>query len=216
MTVSFTGGVGASEQIQVGSFTPSTAGSIAVPGTLSAVAGTPYNVSLINSPATAAVSASPYSVTVTPIVNSTTFNPVTPSTTGALGTVTYEGSNFYAAWIGDGSNNFDFRIRIGNQGAAVGKVNVTLLNPTGTVANLGPIQLAPSIAANGEVTLTSAALKAAFGAFGRSDMLITVEGPVSELSVKARVINGSTGVVTEQSLGNGLYNQGAEEGPLNN
>ena len=216
LTATFTGSVASSEKVILGSLGSSTV-NVSPPvigGNLLATAGTSYPVILDNSTATIAqISASTYSVNVTPVLSST-FNADTADSV-TLGKVTYEGSNLYAAWIGDGVNGYDFRIRLGNQSGAIGKVNVTLLNPSAVVANLGPLVVKPNIGANGEVIITSANLKSVFGAFGRSDLLITVEGDTSVLSAKARVINLTTGVVTEQSLGNGVCGNTATDGPCN-
>ena len=120
-----------------------------------------------------------------------------------LGTIGYEGVTIKAAWIGDGTNGFDFRIRIGNQASTpLGEVKVLLLNPTST-ATASSYVVTPSVAALGELTITSAQLKAALGAFGRSDLKVIVQGAQDNISAKLRVINGATGIVNEQTLGFG-------------
>jgi hypothetical protein len=117
-----------------------------------------------------------------------------------LGSVALEGTNFYAAWVGDGTNGINYSIRLGNRAAAaVTGVSVALLNSlnetTETTCVVG------TLPASGELLITSASLNACFGNFGRADLRITVQA--SDSSVTAKMRSVSAGVVNEQSLGGG-------------
>lgn len=124
----------------------------------------------------------------------------------ALGSVSLEGTNFIASWVGDGSNGISYSIRLGNKSAAaVSSVKVALLNPfttgtSGSVASTDSCDVGP-LPASGELVITSANLTACFGAFKRSDVRITIQGLSSSLTAKMRTV--AAGVVTEQTLGNG-------------
>lgn len=139
-----------------------------------------------------------------PALVSTTHNQVAAPDQLTLGGVDYEGVTLNAAWVGDGTNGYDFRIRIGNQSATpLGQVKVVLINPTGT-PTVTSYNFATTVPGLGELNITSAQLKAAFGAFGRSDMKIVVQGNEDVVSAKMRIINGATGVANEQTLGFGI------------
>jgi hypothetical protein len=117
-----------------------------------------------------------------------------------LGSVALEGTNFYAAWVGDGTNGINYTIRLGNRSAApVTGVSVALLNSlnatTVTTCAIG------TIPASGELLITSASLNACFGNYGRADLRITVQASNSAVTAKMRSV--SAGVVNEQSLGGG-------------
>jgi hypothetical protein len=117
-----------------------------------------------------------------------------------LGSVALEGTNFYAAWVGDGTNGINYSIRLGNRSAApVTGVSVALLNSlnatTVTTCAIG------TIPASGELLITSASLNACFGNYGRADLRITVQASNSAVTAKMRSV--SAGVVNEQSLGGG-------------
>jgi hypothetical protein len=117
-----------------------------------------------------------------------------------LGSVALEGTNFFAAWVGDGTNGINYSIRLGNRTAtAVTGVSVALLNSlnetTETTCVVG------TLPASGELLITSASLNACFGNFGRADLRITVQA--SDTGVTAKMRSVSAGVVNEQSLGGG-------------
>lgn len=117
-----------------------------------------------------------------------------------LGAVTLEGTNFYAPWIGDGTNGITYTVRLGNRATtAVSGITVTLLNsqntPTATSCNVG------TLPASGELLISSATLKTCFGAFGRGDVRITAQ--VASTSVTAKLRSVSANVVNEVSLGGG-------------
>ena len=117
-----------------------------------------------------------------------------------LGSVALEGTNFFAAWVGDGTNGINYTIRLGNRTAtAVTGVSVALLNSlnatTVTTCAVG------TLPASGELLITSASLNACFGNFGRADLRITVQAGTTAVTAKMRSV--SAGVVNEQSLGGG-------------
>lgn len=117
-----------------------------------------------------------------------------------LGSVALEGTNFFAAWVGDGTNGINFLIRLGNRAAAeVTGVSVALLNSLNDTAETTCV--VGTLPASGELLITSASLKACFGSFGRADLRITVQASDSSITAKMRSV--SAGVVNEQSLGGG-------------
>jgi len=120
-----------------------------------------------------------------------------------LGLVSLEGNQFYAAWVGDGSNGINYSVRIGNRTtAAISDVLVTLLNSTNTVTAQATCNLG-TLAASGELVINSARLQTCFGAFGRGDFRFTVNTLDSGVTAKMRSV--SAGVVNEISLGGGTY-----------
>lgn len=162
------------------------------------------NVTLSQKLVPVAGNASTYAIT--PVVTmgagytAPTFSAVT------LGAVTLEGTNFYAPWVGDGTNGITYSIRLGNRAAtAVAGITVTLLNSqnvaTATTCNAG------TLPASGELLITSASLKTCFGAFGRGDLRITAQAVSTTMTAKMRSV--SANVVNEQSLGGGTVNASA-------
>jgi len=162
-------------------------------------------VSLAQKAVPVAGNASTYSIS--PVVTMAAGFTAPTFTSKALASVTLEGTNFYAAWVGDGTNGIAYTIRLGNRTstAATGVV-VTVLNSTATPAAtscaLG------SVPASGELLITSATLKACLGAFGRADLRITVQASPTSMTAKLR--SASAGVVNEQSLGGGTAAAQAE------
>jgi len=142
-----------------------------------------------------------------------------PTITGLAGTlgVTYpakalastglEGTNIYAAWIGDGTNGYKHTIRLGNLSASqISSVKAYLLNPittgtTGTVAATATCEVGP-ILPLGELLVTSAMLKTCFGAFTRADVRLTIQTDQTNLTAKLRVVDPANGTTTT-SLGTG-------------
>jgi hypothetical protein len=144
--------------------------------------------------------------TVTPVITlSTGLNPLTYAA-AKIGTVSFEGNSFYAAWVGDGTNGISYSIRLGNRtSSAVASVKASLLNPavtgtSGTVASTASCEVGP-IPASGELVISSDTLKTCFGAFKRSDVKILFQSSVSSLTAKMRTV--SAGMVTEAPLGGG-------------
>ena len=154
-----------------------------------------------------AVSGNASAYSVTPVI--TMPAGLTPLTfaSKALGSVSLEGTNFIASWVGDNSNGINYSIRLGNKSAtAVSSVTVALLNPyttgtSGSVASTATCSVGP-LPASGELVITSATLTGCFGAFKRSDVRITIQGLSSVMTAKMRTV--AAGVVTEQTLGNGV------------
>ena len=165
---------------------------------LAALQAAGVNVTLTAKATPVAGNASAYSIT--PVVTmgagytAPTFSAVT------LGAVTLEGTNFYAAWVGDGTNGINYTIRLGNRAAtAVTGITVTVLNsmntPTATTCNVG------TLPASGELLISSTVLNTCFGAFGRADLRITAQAVSTNMTAKMRSV--SANVVNEQSLGAG-------------
>jgi len=146
-----------------------------------------------------------YSVKPTSVVMSTGFLPGTFAAK-TIGSVSFDGVNIYAPWVGDGTNGISYSIRLGNRTAtAVGNVKATLLNPvatgtSGTVASTVACDVG-SIPASGELIVNSDVLKACFGSFKRSDVRLTIQA--SKDSVTAKMRTASAGVVNEATLGTG-------------
>jgi hypothetical protein len=125
----------------------------------------------------------------------------------ALASTALEGTNIYAAWIGDGSNGFSYTIRLGNLSpAAINSVKAYLLNPittgtTGTVASTATCEVGP-IPALKELLVTSEMLKTCFGEFKRADVRLTIQTDSTNLTAKLRVVDPVNGT-TQTSLGTG-------------
>ncbi len=117
-----------------------------------------------------------------------------------LGSVALEGTNFFAAWVGDGTNGITYTIRLGNRTAtAVTGVSVALLNSLNDTDETTCV--VGTLPASGELLITSASLNACFGNFGRADLRITVQAADTGVTAKMRSV--SAGVINEQSLGGG-------------
>jgi hypothetical protein len=219
-TATFGGSTGANENLVLGvsadavtaiaagvdTIAASALGATDLTTTIAPVASTSYFVQATTTSTTtsgARLADSSYTATAKPALVSSTHNQPAVADVIPLGTIGYEGVTIKAAWIGDGTNGFDFRIRIANQASTpLGEVKVLLLNPTST-ATASSYVVTPSVPALGELTISSAQLKAALGSFGRSDLKVIVQGAQDNISAKMRVINGATGIVNEQTLGFG-------------
>jgi len=126
-----------------------------------------------------------------------------------IGKVSFEGVNFYGAWLSDGAGASGFKntIRLGNKSAAdITSVKVSLINPfvpatSGTVASGATCEVGP-LKASSELLVTSAKLYACFGAFGRSDVQIIIQGNKSDLSAKMR-LTSPDGSAADTTLGSG-------------
>jgi hypothetical protein len=218
-TATFGGTTGATESLVLGTnatddiqldideaIATSARGATDLTTTVAPVAGTSYFVqanTTSSATAGARLADSGYTAMAKPKLNTTTHNQPAAADEIRLGTIGYEGVTINAAWIGDGTNGFDYRIRVGNQATTpLGEVKVILVNPTAT-PTLTTYKVVPNVAPLGELIITSAQLKAALGAFGRSDLKVVVQGSEDNISAKLRVINGTTGIVNEQTLGFG-------------
>jgi hypothetical protein len=126
----------------------------------------------------------------------------------ALASTALEGTNIYASWVGDGSNGFNYTIRLGNLSpSAISSVKAYLLNPvntgtSGTVASTATCEVGP-IPALKEVLVTSAKLTECFGAFQRADVRLTIQTDQTNLTAKLRVTDPSSGSTTTD-LGTGI------------
>jgi hypothetical protein len=191
-------------------FAPTVAATAPDTGTTNVFTSTPTalgtaTVALAQKAVPVAGNASAYSIS--PVVTMATGFTAPTFTSKALASVTLEGTNFYAAWVGDGTNGIGYTIRLGNRTstAATGVV-VTVLNstatPTATSCAMG------SVPASGELLITSAALKTCLGDFGRADLRITVQASPTSMTAKLRSV--SAGVINEQSLGGGTAAAQAE------
>jgi len=136
-----------------------------------------------------------YTIKPTDVVMAAGMLPAT-YTAKTMGTVSFEGVNFYGAWVSDGVNSSGFKstIRLGNKSAvAIASVKASLINPfvtgtSGTVASTATCEVGP-LPASGELLVTSAKLYACFGGFTRSDVRLTIQGNKADLSAKMRVIS---------------------------
>jgi len=129
-------------------------------------------------------------------------------TAKAIGSVTYEGTTFYAPWFGDGSNGIGYTIRLSNSGTtAIPFVQLKLGSPfvagtSGSVAGTANCSVG-TIPAKGELLITSAIANACFGGFKRGDLtVITGNAGTAATTAKMRA-TAVNGTVTEVTLGTG-------------
>lgn len=156
----------------------------------------------------APIPSSNYSATVTYTLDGTIYTQEAP-VSGALETIGRDGTNVVMPWMNSsavqartGTTN---TVRLGNiSSGATGPVFAQVLNSVnsgaGYTAATAPVQIASSIAANGEVVITTATLTSALGEWGRGDVQISVEAPPSTITARryATLANGS---VTEFESG---------------
>lgn len=129
--------------------------------------------------------------------------------------VVRNGASFVAPWVALGATSANSTVRLANNGGtATGPIQVTLLSHNGssvtskTVAITadqivaGSLNTAGGIPAGSAVSISGAALKAAFGTdAANGDIQVSVEAQPSTLSGKVRVTQAS-GQIFETSLGN--------------
>ena len=123
--------------------------------------------------------------------------------------VTLEGTNYTAPWVGGSQSSANTSIRLSNSGVVTGAVTLQLGAPVyndGTTAGAttctsATLSKLASIAANSELVISNADLTTCFGDFKRGDVTITVQASSDSLTAKARNVNSGTGVVSEISLG---------------
>lgn len=170
------------------------------------VVGT-YAVNAAVNAKTPIIAGSGYTATVE-LTPTTVYNAIPASGPTALQPVTREGSSFLLPWVASGTlsktSTSNTVVRIANLGtAASGAVSIELLtSSTGAPTSTALVPVASSIAAKGELVLTSALLEAYLGAdFGRGDIRITVESLGSDLSVRRFVQSTVNGALSEVSLG---------------
>ncbi|WP_426041907.1 hypothetical protein [Brevundimonas sp. TWP2-3-4b1] len=130
-----------------------------------------------------------------------------------LETVTLQGTNFIAPWVGNVGAASTSVIRVGNSGAQTGPVTLTILSPvtasSGVVTNASVTRAVctsatlpklANIGANSELQLTSADFATCFGTtFTRADIRVSVQAVAVNLSAKMRITSSAS--TTEQSLG---------------
>ena len=158
--------------------------------------------------ATGAIPASTYSLDTTYVLDNTLYNQeATPN--AALESIERDGTNVVFPWMNSssvqtatGTSNI---IRLGNVSSTqAGAVYVQVMNAVnsapGYVAATAPVQIFPSIAANGERVINTATLTTALGEFGRGDVQVSVEARPETITARryATLANGS---VTEFQSG---------------
>lgn len=166
-----------------------------------------YTVTAVLAKGTPVISGSNYTASVV-LTPSTTFAAVPAFGPAALQSITREGTSYLFPWVASGTlsttSTSNTVIRIANKSiAATGAVSLELLTSSkGIPASTTLVQLAPSIAAGGELVLTSASIQTALGAdFGRGDIRVTVEGLATDLITRRFVQSTVNGALSEVSMG---------------
>lgn len=129
----------------------------------------------------------------------------------ASGSVSLDGVNFIAPWVGGPQAPGQTVIRLSNGSATPsGTVTLRLINAQARAAGVttGPgakiadqvCSTAFAVQANGEMQITGATLAGCFGQFLRGDLQITVQSSATNLTAKARNV-AADGTVFEQTLG---------------
>jgi hypothetical protein len=171
-----------------------------------AVSGVPFIVT--RETAATAIPTSTYKASVSYKLDTASYNQEGPAL-GDLETIGRDGTNVVFPWMNSsaiqGATGTSNIIRLGNiAGSASGPVYAQVLNSVnagaGYTAAAAPVQLFPSIAANGERVINTATLTTALGEFGRGDVQISVEAPSNTITARryATLANGS---VTELNSG---------------
>ena len=162
----------------------------------------------VTAPNTASQSAKSFSLTVTPKTTSLLYT-VPAAYTTALQSISLEGTNYLAPWVGGSQSSAATSIRLSNSGVATGSVTLQLgaaVYDAGTTAGAttctsSTLSKLSSIAANTELVISNADLTTCFGDFKRGDVTITVQAASASLTAKARNVNAASGDVSEISLG---------------
>lgn len=162
----------------------------------------------VTAPNTASQTAKSFSLTVTPKTTSLLYT-VPAAFTTALQSISLEGTNYLAPWVGGNQSSAGTSIRLSNSGVATGSVTLQLGAPVynaGTTAGAttctsSTLSKLSSIAANTELVISNADLTTCFGDFKRGDVTITVQAASASLTAKARNVNAASGDVSEISLG---------------
>lgn len=171
-----------------------------------AVSGVPFIVT--RETAATAIPTSTYKASVSYKLDTASYNQEGPAA-GDLESIGRDGTNVIFPWMNSssvqGATGTSNIIRLGNVGgSATGPVYVQVLNSVNSGAGYtpatAPVQLFPSIDANGERVINTATLTAALGEFGRGDLQISVEAPSNTVTARryATLANGS---VTELTSG---------------
>jgi len=170
------------------------------------VSGVPFIVT--RETAATAIPTSTYKASVSYKLDASSYVQEGPAA-GDLETIGRDGTNVVFPWMNSsavqGLNGTSNIIRLGNvSGSATGPVYVQVLNSVNAGADYvpatAPVQLFPSIEANGERVINTGTLTAALGEFGRGDLQISVEAPSNTVTARryATLANGS---VTELTSG---------------
>lgn len=171
------------------------------------------------SPAKATV-ASTYTVSAD-VTLSSDFAPQAGYAAQSLRSIVRDGASYMVPWVASGTlattSTSNTVIRIANTGAKTGPVSLELLTSSaGTPTSTSLITVAPSIAAGGEVVLTSQAIQDLVGAnFGRGDIRLTVEAQPANLIVRRFVQSTVNGALSEVSLGRTNMVAGSNSEPVN-
>ncbi|WP_313472946.1 hypothetical protein [Brevundimonas sp.] len=155
-----------------------------------------------------AIPTSTYKASVSYKLDAASYNQEGPAL-GDLESIGRDGTNVVFPWMNStaiqGATGTSNIIRLGNiAGSATGPVYAQVLNSVNAGAGYtpaaAPVQVFPSIAANGERVINTATLTTALGEFGRGDVQISVEAPSNTVTARryATLANGS---VTELNSG---------------
>lgn len=132
--------------------------------------------------------------------------------TGSLQSITREGTTIVFPWTQVGATStasgVNTVVRIANLSeGATGAVFVEVDNwsNAGFMAPAGPVQLAASIAANGELVVNGAAILAALGDYGRGDLIFTVEENANNIT--GRLFQVKDGALEATMPGNSFQDQ---------
>lgn len=135
------------------------------------------------------------------------FNPQATYAAQPLRSIVREGASYMVPWVASGTlattSTSNTVIRIANTGAKTGPVSLELVTSSaGVPTSTSLVTVAPSIAAGGEVVLTSQGIQDLVGAnFGRGDIRLTVEAQAADLIVRRFVQSTVNGALSEVSLG---------------
>jgi len=152
----------------------------------------------------AAIPAGSYTATFTP----TFVSGYTGSAVGAAnaGAITLDGTNFIAPWFSGMQAQSQSQVRLSNTSASNATVRVSITNGVfnfnGSQTAFGDAACATgpfTLPVNGDLVLSSAAIKACFGDFVRGDLLISVEAAGQGVTAKMR--NTSANGTFETTLG---------------
>ena len=152
----------------------------------------------------AAIPSGSYTATFTP----TLVTGYVASAVGAAnaGTITLDGTNFIAPWFSGMQAQSQSQVRLSNTSASNATVRVSITNGVfnfnGSQTAFGDAACATgpfTLPVNGDLVLSSAAIKACFGDFVRGDLLISVEAAGQGVTAKMR--NTSANGTFETTLG---------------
>lgn len=168
------------------------------------------------------INASSYTASVKATLGAS-FNAPAEVSNKALASITREGSTVLLPWVASGTlattstSNTVVRIANLDQKNATGAVSLELLTSSkGVAASTTLVPVAASIAAGGELVLTSQSLEDKLGAdFGRGDIRITVEAKPEALVIRRFIQSTVNGALSEVSLGRSHLAAGSNSEPVN-